>query len=111
MQQPPDRLYLLADGTYASPDDISRSDDGRYRHRNGVHVALGDDGEPVTIANARASNARAAEMVEEEMRERAALAASPPPSVVEPVAQSAGTAGAPVGEETSARDPSEEQQE
>lgn len=59
-------LYLLADGTYADPKDTSKGDDGVLRHKNGVHVALRDDGSPYTLSgHAEASgNAAAADLSE-----------------------------------------------
>lgn len=53
-------LVLLQDGTYADPSDISRGNDGKLRHKNGVGVALRDDGDPVTLGHAVDMNAKAA---------------------------------------------------
>ncbi len=46
-----EKLYLLADGTYADPKACKKGDDGVLRHENGVHVALMGSGEPVTLGD------------------------------------------------------------
>lgn len=56
----PSNLYTLQDGTYADPKDCSKGKDGVLRHKNGLGVALDDDGEPFTLADAAALNADAA---------------------------------------------------
>ncbi len=44
--------YILADGTQADPNDCSPDKDGVLRHKNGVAVALGDNGVPLSIGRA-----------------------------------------------------------
>jgi hypothetical protein len=63
-----DDLYLLQDGTYADPKDCSAGKDGVIRHKNGLAVAMRDDGEPMTLhtvaeldGNAAAAEAGAGE--------------------------------------------------
>lgn len=53
-------LYVLQDGTYADPKACKKGEDGVLRHENGVGVALGANGEPLTVGEATASNAQAA---------------------------------------------------
>lgn len=53
-------MVVLMDGTQADPDDVSRGKDGVLRHKNGVPVAIGEDGEPETIGKRTARNASAA---------------------------------------------------
>jgi hypothetical protein len=55
-----ENLYVLQDGTYADPKACKKGDDGVLRHENGVGVALGANGEPLTVGEATASNAQAA---------------------------------------------------
>lgn len=55
-----DSLYVLKDGTYADPKDCSKGPDGVLAHANGVGVALGAGGEPLTVGEATATNAEAA---------------------------------------------------
>jgi hypothetical protein len=50
-------LYLLVDGTYASPDDCDVGADNELRHKdNGVPVALREDGTPQTLAQGTVEN-------------------------------------------------------
>lgn len=56
----PNNLYVLQDGTYADPKACKKGDDGVLRHENGVGVALGENGEPLTVGEATATNALAA---------------------------------------------------
>lgn len=58
-------LYLLLDGTYADPKDCSAGKDGVLKHKNGVGVALRDDGEPMTLSRSVEHNAKAAEAGQE----------------------------------------------
>lgn len=53
-------LYLLQDGTYADPKDCSKGKDGVLRHKNGLAVASGENGEPFTLGDASKLNAEAA---------------------------------------------------
>lgn len=53
-------LYLLQDGTYADPKDVSKGKDGVLRHKNGVGVTLNEAGEPFTLGDATALNEEAA---------------------------------------------------
>lgn len=45
----PGKLYLLQDGTQADPADCKKAEDGVLRHKNGLAVALKDDGSPQTL--------------------------------------------------------------
>lgn len=42
-------LYLLQDGTHADPGECERGKDGVLRHKNGLAVAVDQNGEPQTI--------------------------------------------------------------
>lgn len=42
--------YVLADGTYADPNQCHPGKDGVLRHENGVPVAVGEHGNPMTIS-------------------------------------------------------------
>jgi len=44
-----DTWYLLVDGTYADPNEVSHDKDGVLKHKNGVAVALRESGVPHTI--------------------------------------------------------------
>lgn len=54
-------MVVLLDGTQADHADCARGEDGIVRHKNGVPVAMGEDGQPETIAKRTARNAPAAE--------------------------------------------------
>lgn len=41
--------YLLVDGTYADPNDVATGEDGVLRHKDGLAVALHENGVPQTI--------------------------------------------------------------
>lgn len=56
-----DEMIVLADGTQANPSDVSRGDDGVYRHKNGMAAAMAADGKPMTIADRTANNKAAAD--------------------------------------------------
>lgn len=50
-------LYLLVDGTHASPDDCDVGADNELRHNeNGVPVALDAEGNPQTVAQGAVDN-------------------------------------------------------
>lgn len=68
--------YILADGTQADPDDCSPGADGVLRHKNGMAVALRDNGVPMTIGVAAETgkNALAVELGEEGVAEAEQMA-------------------------------------
>lgn len=70
--------YLLQDGTYADPKDCSEGKDGVLRHKNGLAVAKGENGEPMTLSKTTELNAKAAEMGEPQ------VAADPEPKTAQP---------------------------
>lgn len=49
-------LIIMADGTNCVRGDLARADDGVLRNKNGVHAALGSDGEPLTVKKAAVEN-------------------------------------------------------
>lgn len=49
-------LYLLQDGTHADPKDCKAGKDGILRHKDGLAVVVGEDGEPQTVAAAAVAN-------------------------------------------------------
>jgi hypothetical protein len=49
-------LYLLQDGTHASPGDVSKGKDGVLRHKNGLAVCLYENGEPQTVGKDAVNN-------------------------------------------------------
>lgn len=55
-----DTWYVLADGTHADPADVITNDKGVMQHKNGVPVALRENGLPLTSGVATATNAKAA---------------------------------------------------
>lgn len=61
--------YLLADGTHADPNDVSKGKDGVMRHKNGIPVALRDSGLPYTVGHGLRTNknVEAAEVGESEL--------------------------------------------
>lgn len=76
-------LYLLQDGTHADPKDVSRGKDGVLRHKNGLAVALYENGEPQSIRadaeynkNVEAANAGKERGAESDVRAAAVPAAA-----------------------------------
>lgn len=55
-----DTWYVLADGTHAHPADVEQGDDGVLKSKDGVPVALRDNGLPLTSGVATKSNRQAA---------------------------------------------------
>lgn len=71
--------YLLVDGTHADPDDVSPDDDGVLRHKNGLAVALHENGTPMTIGVGAVENKNvAAAEAGKAPIEEAALITDPP---------------------------------
>ncbi len=57
-----DTWFVMADGTHSHPADVDQGDDGVMRHKeSGVHVALRDNGLPLTSGVATKTNRQAAE--------------------------------------------------
>jgi hypothetical protein len=56
-----DTWYVLADGTHADPADVVAGDDGALKSKNGVAVALRENGLPLTSGVATKSNKKAAD--------------------------------------------------
>lgn len=56
-----DTWYVLVDGTHADPAEVEQGKDGKLRHKNGVEVALRDNGLPLTSGVATKTNAKAAQ--------------------------------------------------
>lgn len=48
--------YLLVDGTHADPNDVSPDKDGVLRHKNGLAVALHENGAPMSIGRGAVEN-------------------------------------------------------
>lgn len=48
--------YLLVDGTHADPNDVSPDKDGVLRHKNGLAVALHENGTPMSIGKCAVEN-------------------------------------------------------
>jgi len=66
--------YLLVDGTQADPNDVAPDDDGVLRHKNGLAVALHENGVPMTIGvsakeNMNVAAAEAGKEAEQEAKE------------------------------------------
>lgn len=57
-----DTWYVLVDGTHADPAEVEQGKDGKLRHKNGVEVALRDNGLPLTSGVATKTNAKAAQV-------------------------------------------------
>lgn len=45
----PEHLYVLRDGTHADPAECEKDKNGVLKHKNGVAVALYEDGSPQTV--------------------------------------------------------------
>ena len=56
-----EEMFVLMDGTQADPNDVSRGEDGVWRHKNGVKVAMNADGRPETVGDRAALNGRKAD--------------------------------------------------
>jgi len=76
-------LYLLRDGTYATPGECSENDDGVLCHtENGVPVAIDGEGNPETLKKGAVDNMNVFAVEQGEKAEEAAAEAG---AVVEPV--------------------------
>lgn len=79
-------LYLLQDGTHADPKDCSAGKDGVLRHKNGLAVAMREDGEPQTLGSDAVQNMNVeAAKIPAEVPLAAPVEAEPPaPVPIEP---------------------------
>lgn len=79
--------YRLVDGTQADPNDCAPGEDGVLRHKNGLAVALHEDGTPQSVGRdaVEGGNADAAAAADEPPAEPAPTVAEEPP-VREPIA-------------------------
>lgn len=68
-------LYLMQDGTYAAPGDVSKDKDGVLRNKAGMAAAVDADGKPQTLGA----------LAESSMNVAAAKAGKPEPDKPEEV--------------------------
>jgi hypothetical protein len=76
--------YLLVDGTHADPNEVAPDKDGVLRHKNGLAVALREDGVPMSVGRGAVENknVEAAQAGDDTVAEAAQIAADDKPDPV-----------------------------